>query len=532
MKNKKKLRLKKFYFHPITIFIVLSVVIVLLSGILSKFEMQATYNTVNSTTHDLETTIVSVENMLSFDGMKFIISNAATNFISFTPLATLLISLIGLSIAEATGFIEAFSRKYIRKLSHYQLTFIVIFIGVISSLVNDIGYAILIPLVAMVYASNGRNPLTGIATAFCGVTFGYGVSIFVGSMEVSLMDYTKNAALLIDSNIHISLTCNLIFIIVASIILSIVGTFIVEKIISPKLGKYKLVDEDISKTEELRIIDLEEEEQHKIAREKSQKQGLRYALFAFIFVIGIFVYMVIPNLPNSGMLLDMKENTYLGQVFGKNSYFQDGFTYMMSLLFLFMGLAYGIGAKTVKNDKELLEKAGNYFSKIGSIIILIFVASQFIAIFKKTNIGTIIVAWLANLLEYLNFNSLSLIIITIVFISVANIFVTTPGAKWAIFAPVVVPLFMQSNISPQFAQVVMRAGDSMTNGITPLLAYFAVYIGYLNIYNFDKTKPITITRAIKITSPYCGIIYLTWLFLVIGWYILGLPIGPGVYPTI
>ena len=531
MKRNKKLKLKKFYFHPITVFIVLSFIVVLLSGILSKFEMQATYNTINKTTKELEATIVSVENLLSFDGMKFIISNASKNFMSFAPLGMLLISLIGLCVAEATGFIEAFSRKYIRKLSNIQLTFIVIFIATISSLINEIGYAVLIPLVAMVYSANGRNPLTGIVTAFCGVAFGAGVSIFVGSTEVALMDYTSIAASIIDSNTHISLTCNLIFIIVASIIMTIVGTIIIEKIVSPRLGKYK-VREDLSKTEELRIIDLEEEEQHKIEREKRQKKGLKYALITFIIVILIFIYMLIPNLPNSGMLLDMKESTYLGQVFGENSYFQDGFTYMMSLLFLFIGIAYGIGAKTVKNDKEIIEKTGAYFSKIGTILVLIFVVSQFIAIFKKTNIGVIITAWLANLIEYLEFSGIPLIILVLIAIALSNIFLTTPGAKWSIFSPVVVPMFMQSNISAQFAQLVMRAGDSMTNGITPLLACFVIYLGYLNIYNFDKEKPITIRRSIKLVLPYFAIICATWILLVIGWYILGIPIGPGVSPTI
>ncbi len=531
MREKRKLKLKTFYFHPITVFIVLSFLVVILSAILSSFEMQATYHTVNATTKTLENTIVAVENLLNFDGMKFIISNAATNFISFSPLATLLISLIGLSVAEATGFIEAFSRKYVRKFSSTQVTFLVVFIGIISSLINDIGYAILIPLVAMIYATNGRNPLTGIVTAFCSVAFGYGVSIFVGSMEVSLMDFTSNAAALIDEATHISLTSNLIFIIVASLILSVIGTFIIEKIISPRLGKYR-IQEDLTKTEELRMIDLEEEEQVKIEREKRQKRGLRFALISFLIIIILFIYMIIPNLPNSGMLLDMKETTYLGQIFGPNSYFQDGFTYMMSLLFLFMGIAYGIGAKTIKNDKELLEKTVPHFSKIGNILILMFVVSQFIAIFKRTNIGVVITAWFANLIEYLKFSGIPLIILVLILIAISNIFITTPSAKWEIFAPVVVPMFMQSNISPQFAQIVMRVGDCMTNGITPLLGCFAIYIGYLNTYNFDKNKPITIRRSIKLVLPYFAIISVTWILLVIGWYIIGLPIGPGVYPTI
>lgn len=531
MRDRRKLKLKKFYFHPITIFIVMSIFVVFLSWILSKLGMEATFNQINSKTKDIESTIVSVENLLSFDGMKFIISNASTNFISFAPLGMLIISLIGLCFAEASGFIEAFSRKYIKKLSNVQLTFLIIFVATISSLINEIGYAILIPLVAMIYHANGRNPLTGIVTAFCGVAFGYGVSIFVGSMEVSLMDYTSVAAKLVDANTHISLTCNLIFIIAASVIFSIVGTIIIEKIISPRLGKYK-VREDLSKTEELRIIDLEEEEQHKIERTKREAKGLKYAMITAIVSIIIFIYMLIPNLPNSGILLDMTENTYLGQVFGTNSYFQDGFTYMISILFLVVGIAYGIGAKSNRNDREIIEKAGEYFSKIGTILILIFVVSQFIAIFKKTNIGTIIIAWFAKLIELSNFSGIPLILLSIVLIAISNIFLTTPSAKWAIYAPIVVPMFMQSNISPQFAQIVMRAGDSMTNGITPLLACFVIYIGYLNLYNFDKNKPITITRAIKLVSPYCGIMCLTWILLIIGWYIIGLPIGPGVFPTI
>ena len=242
--------------------------------------------------------------------------------------------------------------------------------------------------------------------------------------------------------------------------------------------------------------------------------------------------MIVPDLPYSGLLLDMKEKTYLNQLFGDNSYFQDGFTYMICLFFLFMGLAYGIGAKTIKNDKEVIEKATVSFNKVGSIIILIFVASQFIAVFKKTNIGTIITAWLANVLNYLDFNGLPLILLVVFLIAIANLFLTTTVTKWTIFAPVVVPTLMQSNVSPQFAQFILRAGDSMTNGVTPLLACFALYIGYLNIYNLDKSKPIGIRQSIKYIMPYFLIINATWILLLVGWYIIGLPIGPGVYPTI
>ena len=196
----------------------------------------------------------------------------------------------------------------------------------------------------------------------------------------------------------------------------------------------------------------------------------------------------------------MNENTYLNEVFGDNSYFKNSFTYIVSLFFCVTGIAYGIGAHTIKSDNKLIEKVSENFSKIGSIFILMFVAAQFIAIFKRTNIGIIITTWLANLIRIFDFSGIPLIIITVLFIAIANIFLTGTATKWMIFAPVVVPLFMQSNISPQFAQIVMRAGDSMTKGFTPLLAAFSIYIGYLNIYNLNKRKPYTISKSLKLLT--------------------------------
>jgi len=531
MNDKRKLKLKKFYFHPITVFLFLILLTILLSGILSAFEAQATYNTININTKELEPTLITVENLLSFDGIKFLISNATKNFLSFGPLGMLLISLIGLTIAEGTGFIETLTKRHLSKIPKATLTFILILIATISSLINEVGYAILIPLAALIYFINNRNPILGIITAFCGVSFGYGVSIFIGSTEVSLMGYTKMAAQLIDENTHIALSSNLIFIIVATIITSIIGTIIIEKIIAPKIGKYKR-DEEFSKTEQYRAIDIEEEEQKQIEKDKREKRGLRFALIMTILFLFTFIYALIPNLPSSGMLLDMKETTYVNQLFGDNSYFQDGFTYLVALYLGLVGIAYGIGSKSIKNDKEIIENASKKFMNLGSIFILIFVVAQFIAVFRKSNIGNVVAAWLAALLEHISLSGIPLIVVTLLLIAISNFLLTSPTSKWLIFSPVVVPMFMQSNISAQFAQIVMRVGDSMTKGFTPLLASFVIYIGYLNIYNLHKEKPYGIRKSLKMITPYFLLISVTWILLIIGWYITGLPIGPGVYPTI
>ena len=238
MKEKKKLKLKKFYLHPVTMFILLTAIVIVLSGILSLLGVQATYNKLNST-GTLEKTLITVENLFNYTGIKYIISNAAKNFISFTTLSTLLISLIGLGVAQATGLFDTFIKRVLIKVDKKKITFILILLATISSLINEVGYVILIPLSAVIFLKNKRNPIAGIIAAFAGVSFGYGVTIFVGSMEVNLISTTEAAARLIDSTYHVALSSNLIIIIITSIVLSIIGTIIIEKIVIPRLGKYK-----------------------------------------------------------------------------------------------------------------------------------------------------------------------------------------------------------------------------------------------------------------------------------------------------
>lgn len=531
MEKKKKLKLKKFHLHPITAMIFMILFIILLSGLLSTVEMQATYSTISKNTNQLENILVTVESLCNYDGLKYIISNAARNFISFTPLSTLLISLIGVSVAQATGLLDTFIKRYMVKLDNKLVTFLLIIVATISSIINDVGYVILIPLGAILFLSNNRNPLAGIIAAFGGVAFGYGATIFVGSEEINLIPITSAAAGVIDNTAHISLTSNLFIIIVSSIILSIVGTFVIEKIVIPRLGRYK-EKHDFDITKEVQLIDIEEEEQKKLETELNEKRGLRNALIVALIIFAIFVYSIIPGLPFSGVLLDMEQTAYVHQLFGANAYFQDSFTYMVAIFFLATGIAYGIGAKTIKNDCDLFNKAGEQLKDIGSLVILVFFAAQLIAIFRKSNIGTVITAWGANLIGNLSFTGIPLIILVLVVISVVSLFATTPILKWNILAPTVVPILMQSNITPQFAQFMLRAGDSMTKGFTPLLAYFVIYIGYLNIYNKKKEIPITIRQSLNWLSPYCGIIFVTWILIVLGWYLIGLPIGPGVYPTV
>ena len=522
--NNKKLKLKKFYLHPNTTFLILTILVMTLSGIFSIFELQTKATTITPETGNTTLDLLVVKNMFSYNGLQYIISNSIKNFLQFTPLSSLIVSMIGIAVAEASGLIETFTRRHLKKMDPMLLTFLVLLTATISSLINDVGYGLLIPLVGLVYFIYGRNPILGITTAFAGVAFGYGVSIFVGTMEVSLLGYTTSAARLIDKNYHLALTGNLFFIIAATLIISIVGTFIIEKIIAKKLGHYKTEELD-SKTEEYRIIDLEEEEQKEIEKDRLETRGLKGALITSIIMLFIFVYSLLPGLPLSGMMLDLNEKTYLQQLFGTNAYFKDGFTYMVALYLIVTGLVYGIKSKTIKNDKEIIEKINNRISSLGGILLTIFIASQFINVFKETGLAQIITSMISNFMEKMSLTGIPLIIVSLVFIAIINIFNTSPINKWKVLAPSIVPVFMQANLSPGFAQIVMRAGLSMTNGFTPLLAGFSIYIGFLNYYNLNKNRPYGINKTLKLLSPYFIIISLTWIGIVIGWYILGLPLG-------
>lgn len=529
MNKRKKLKFKKFHFHPVTSYILLIFIVIILSGILSLFDFQSTYNVIQEGSTKLESVTSVVYNLFSFEGIKYIISNAAYNFISFAPLSMYLLAALGIATAEASGFLDLLFKRIFDKLNNRALTFIVIFIATISSLINEVGFVILIPISAIIYKSKGRNPLGGICAAFAGAAFGYGTSIFVGSIDVLMIPYTTIGAWLVDTTTHISLTSNLFIMIASSVILSIVGTVVIEKIIIPRLGMR------FEKKESAEILDFDDEsalEQTKLSEEYNEKKGFRCAIIVSIIFVLFVIYSLIPGFPFSGLLLDLSQETYLNKLFGPNEYFEDSFTFIVSLWLLLSSLAYGIASKKFNGDKSIIDACQEKLRNVGEMLLLLFVAAQFIAIFKKTNIGNIISGDLANILGNLDFGGIFFLILAVIFIMISDIFTTGIQAKWMIFAPCIVPVLMRSNVSPQFTQFAMRAADSMANGITPLYAYFVIFIGYMNIYNSHKEKPIGVMAGIKLMMPYFIIISITWLLILIGWYIIGLPIGPNVYTTI
>jgi len=507
MKNKKHIK-----WHPALVFLLLTLIIMIISSIGSILNLEASYYSVNALTGDLETQVVTISNLFNRSGLQYLISNMLSNLENFAPLGTLIIGLLGVGVAYKSGFLNTLFKMVSKKVPKKTLTFLVVLLGVISSMFFEVGYVILIPLAAILFMNLGRHPSAGICAAFAGITFGYGAGVVVNGLDSSLLAYTKSATTILDKDYTVALSGNIFFMIISTILIAYLGMIITERYIIPKLGRYVFSEDEPNNSDEITI---------------KEKKGVVLSLLVSAIIILILVYCITPGLPLSGLLLYLKDSSYVEQLFGANSYFNQGVVAIFSGLLVISGLIYGLRIKTIKNNRDLVDSMSYYLKDVASILVLIFFAAQFCLIFKQTNIGVFIVASLSELLSNLELTGLLLVIVTFIIVIICNIFVPTAVTKWAILSPVVIPMFMQSSLTPEFTQAVFRAADSATKGITPLFTYFVILIGFLNIYDKRKNDVITISDAISLMVPYTIAFTILWLLIILAFYIIGIPIGIG-----
>jgi len=513
-KEYNKRKTKKFILHPVTSLTLLIIITIITSSLASLFGMQATYIKIHPVTGELQPYLITVRSLFNRTGLNYIISEAMSNFVSFAPLALIIIFVIAFGVLDKSGLLKTFIQKATNSLSRKTITFLLFILGILLNVFMDSAYVILIPLGALIFLYNNRNPLIGIVAGFAAVAFSYSINIFITSIDISLVYYTNMAARVIEPRYQVNLISNLYIMIASVVLMAVVGTYITEKIIVKKVGKY---------------ISNEDESNEEVVEYK--RKGFIFASITFTIFTLIYMYMIIPGLPYSGILLDYTENEYIRQLFGPTSSFQNSIPFLIALVLIVTGIAYGIGAETFKKDKDIVNAMSSHMPILSEVIVTIFFAAQFISIFRKTNIGNIIVAWGAELIKVSNFSGIPLIILTLIVIGLVNIFITSSTVKWAIMSPIIVPILMQMNITPEFSQVILRAGDSVTNGITPLLAYFIIYISFMNYYNKDSKEIFTIKKALSLTMPYSIAYTILWILILVSWYLIGLPIGPNTYPT-
>ena len=500
--------------HPIMAFVILICATIILSGVLKFAGLGANYNAINSIKGDIDTTTVSVTSLLNLSGLKLIFKSTVSNFASFAPLSMLIILLIGIGIMDKSGFLQSFFTLLTKKSKKSTVTFVLAFITVFASLVGDISFVILIPVIALFFKYSKRNPKAGIIMTFAGLTCANSINIFMNSIDSALINYTKIAAVTVDNSYAITNASHLFIMLLLTIIASIVVAYITEKVVIPKLGKYE-----------------EEDEEEDFYLDRKKKRGLLFSLTIATIYLLIFIYNIIPGLPLSGNLLDYSQTYYIDKLFGFNSFFNQGFVFVVTILFFLCGLFYGIGAKTIKDNQDVSSFLGHSLDDIGQALVLIFFASTFISIFKETNIGSVICALLANFVASTGFSGIMLIISTFIVSAIATIFIPSAVTSWSILSGVLVPVFMNAGMTPEFAELVFKGGQSLTLGLTPLMAYFVIYLAFLDKYSEEDEK-VSLISSIKEIIPYSILIGAIWIMLLIIIYVIGIPIGIKSAPTL
>jgi len=502
--NKKKLgvlgvieRVGNILPHPTTLFVILCAVIAIISHIAYKLGVEVNYQGIDITSGELKDLTVNVVSLLTPEGIRYMFTTAISNFTGFAPLGTVLVALLGVGVAEGSGLISAMLKKLVTSTTKRFITVVVVFAGVMSSIASDAGYVVLIPLGAVIFKSFGRHPLAGIAATFAGVSGGFSANLIPGPTDALLGGITTEAAALATPGYEVAITGNWYFIMASTLLITILGTIVTEKIVEPRLGIYKSNDED-----------------EKMEVSKEEKRGLKFAGISFLVtLIGFFCLVV----PYNGILRNPETHEIL------KSPFMDSIVVIIAIMFLIPGIAYGIGHRTIKNDKEVIELMGKSMSAMGSYIVLVFFAAQFVAYFGYTKLGTVIAVKGANFLEATGIKGVPLLLGFIVLTAFINLFMGSASAKWAIIAPIFVPMLMGIGYSPELTQMAYRIGDSTTNIISPLMSYFALIVAFAEKYDEDTG----IGTLISTMVPYSIVFLIGWSLLLIVWFVLKLPLGVG-----
>lgn len=485
--------------HPIALFASFAVAIVVISAICSALGVSATGELIVD--GKLQETTVSAVSLLTKDGLTYMLTNAVNNFTSYAPLGMVLVAMIGVGVAEQSGLIHTLLKYAVKITPAKLITPAVVFLGVMSNVSGDAGYVILIPLGAMIFRAYGRHPMAGFAAAFAGVSGGYSANLLIGSLDPLLAGISQAAASEINPDYEVSVMGNYFFLFASTFLITILGTFVTNKIVEPRLGKY---DNSLSVSEDDSLTTIS----------PSERKGIRNAgLTALIFV----VVVIIACIPSNSFLKN--EN---GSLFGNpTSPFLNGIVILITMLFLFPGIAYGKAVGKFTKEHGVCDAISKSMSSMGSFIALAFFASQFINYFNYTKLGTIVAMTGASILDTIKIGLVPLIIIFILFSAIMNLFMGSASAKWNVLAPVFVPMFMQLGYSPELCQLAYRIGDSSTNIITPMMTYFAVILTFAQRY--DKKASIgTITATML---PYSIVFLVGWSLMLIVWLGLGVPIG-------
>ena len=483
--------------HPTTMFIIFTLILIAVSYITAKMGVKVSYETYDSATKSLVSKETAVVNLLSPDSIRFMYTSVINNFTSFIALGTVFTIIMGVGVADGSGFMAAVLKKIVAVTPKKAVTATVIFLGIMSNVASSTGYVMLVPLGAILFMSFGRHPIAGLAATFAGVSGGWSANLLIGTNEPVSAGMSTEAARMINPNYTVLPTGNWYFMVASTFLITFVGTLVTEKIIEPRLGEYipeeKIAVDDISLDE---------------------KRGMKFALISLV-VFFIIVGMLV--VPENALL----RNPATGELL--RSPFMSGIVFLMSMFFMIPGIFYGIGARTIKSDKDIINLMVKSINNLSGFMVLIFFAAQFVVFFNYSNLGIILSVKGANFLQETGFVGVPLIFAFIVMTAIINIFIAVDSAKWAIMAPIFVPMFMRIGFSPELTQAAYRVGDSCTNVIAPLMPFFPLVVAFAQKYD----KKSGMGTMISLMLPYSIAFLIGWILLLIIWFVFNIPLGIG-----
>lgn len=488
--------------HPITLFAILAGIVLVLSAALQPLGIS-----VEHPGEDGE--MVEINNLLNAEGLKYIFGSMTDNFIGFAPLGVVLVTMLGIGVAERTGLISALLRGFVLSIPRRFITVGLVFAGIMSSVASDAGYVVLPPLGALIFAAMGRHPLAGLAAAFAGVSAGFSANLVLSGTDVMLGELTIAAASTIDPAYAetMNIAMNWFFIAASVFVLTFLGSWVTERVVVPRLGTYKGEDGEDDEGNNNALEGLKPVE----------KKGLIFSGISLLVGLILTALLILPeNAPLRGT-----EGNYMDQII--QSPFMSSLVPIIAILFFIPGLVYGMVTKTIRNDKDVAAQMTDTMASMGMFIVLAFTAGQFVAYFNESNMGLVLGVYGAEFLDSINLTGIPLILMFVIITGFINLFIGSASAKWAMMAPIFVPIMMQLGYSPELTQMAYRVADSTTNIITPLMTYFAIIIAFAQKYD----KKMGIGTMISVMLPYSIYFLVGWTIMLVIWMLLGIPLGPG-----
>lgn len=443
---------------------------------------------------------IRVKNMLSAENLTFFISRMVKTFTEFPPLGVVLVALLGVAVAEHTGFINAGIKYLLRLTPRRLLTPALVMVGILSHSAGDTGYVLVIPLGGMVFAAAGRHPVAGIAAAFAGVSGGFSATFLPSTLDPLLQGFTQSAAQVIDAKRTVNPLCNWYFMSAASLLIICAAWFVTDRLVEPRLKQLPVDGEGDAGTDLHHLTD-------------SERRGFWAGTSAFIALVVLLVLAILP----AGSPLRSKD----GSLTSHGAPLMESIVPLIAIFFLVPGVLHGYVAGTVKSHRDVVKGMAKGMGSMGYYLVMAFCAAQFTYVFRESNVGALVAIKGAGLLQTLQMPSVVTIVGIILLTTMVNLLIGSASAKWALLGPIFVPMLMQLGLSPELTQAAYRVGDSSTNIITPLLPYFPLIV----VYCQRHSKTTGVGTLISAMLPYSITFLITWTLLLLAWWGLKIPLG-------